>query len=229
MIALSGLIVGFLWQILPQAKSQVPFPVVILMCFSLSCFLTLPNLVFQIFLQEIQSPIHQKLSLFQKCKQVTNNFEVIQKAFSCYFFVFFSSSQFMIIFQIFMTYQYLQTLSFASSWQMICSIFLQILSMILTLMATTNSVDETYDMKGILRKEIQIAILHTKNENELKELEFWKNEIDMLKPMNASGYFEIDKTTLTSMLSVRCHLAIVICYMFCNMHYAIIPGEFNLI
>ena len=41
------------------------------------------------------------------------------------------------------------------------------------------------------------------NKEESQQLEFWKNKYDKLKPMNAAGYFDIEKSTLTSMLSVR--------------------------
>ena len=47
------------------------------------------------------------------------------------------------------------------------------------------------------------------NKEESQQLEFWKNKYDKLKPMNADGYFNIEKSTLTSMLSVRYFKAII--------------------
>ena len=38
---------------------------------------------------------------------------------------------------------------------------------------------------------------------EVKDLEYCKSALEMLKPMSAAGYFAIGKASLTSILSVR--------------------------
>ena len=46
--------------------------------------------------------------------------------------------------------------------------------------------------------------LYTTNDpKERKYLEFIKSRIELVRPMSACGYFEIDKSTMTSMVSVR--------------------------
>ena len=67
----------------------------------------------------------------------------------------------------------------------------------------TNSVDETNERIKSLGKEIQEKLLVTEETQERRYLKFLRQRVNDLKPMNASGYFTIDKTTLTSMLSVR--------------------------
>ena len=46
-------------------------------------------------------------------------------------------------------------------------------------------------------------MLTARSKNEARELNYCKNSLELLKPMNAAGYFEIDRATLTTMLSVR--------------------------
>lgn len=78
-----------------------------------------------------------------------------------------------------------------------------IASNIIWLISLTNSVYETNMCIKLLGKEIQEVLLVTEGKKERRYFKFLKQKIDDLKPMNASGYFTIDKTTLTSMLSVR--------------------------
>ena len=78
-----------------------------------------------------------------------------------------------------------------------------IVSNIIWLITLTNSVDKSNECIKALGKEIQEKLLVTEEKRERRYLKFFKQRIDDLKPMNGSGYFTIDKTTLTSMLSVR--------------------------
>ena len=76
-------------------------------------------------------------------------------------------------------------------------------SNIIWLITLTNSVDETNGCVKALKKEIQEKLLGTEEKQERRVLKFLRHRVEDLKPMNANGYFTIDKTTLTSMLSVR--------------------------
>ena len=78
-----------------------------------------------------------------------------------------------------------------------------IVSNIIWLITLTNSVDETNECMKALGKEIQEKLLVTEDKQDRRYFKFLKQRINDLKPMNGSGYFTIDKTTLTSMLSVR--------------------------
>ena len=78
-----------------------------------------------------------------------------------------------------------------------------LVSNIIWLSTLTNSVDKTNECIKALGKEIQEKLLVSEDKQERRYLKFFKQRIDDLKPMNGSGYFTIDKTTLTSMLSVR--------------------------
>jgi len=201
-------IAGYLWQIISQSP-MVHLSLIIIFCISIAFIWTFPNLVVQIFLKAICEQSPQSDSIFSKSKLIISNFENVQNAFSSYFLIFFSSTQFMIIFQIFLTYQYVHYL-LEYVLNAVGCIVLQIFAMILSLMAITKSVEEASEVVRNLRREIQIQILKTNDDVKLKQLEYWKNEAEMLKPMNAAGYFEIDKTTLTSMLSVSLTYIIIL-------------------
>ena len=78
-----------------------------------------------------------------------------------------------------------------------------LVSNIIWLITLTNSVDETNECIKALGKEIQERLLVIEDKQDRRYFKFLKQRINDLKPMNGSGYFTIDKTTLTSMLSVR--------------------------
>ena len=200
LLSLFGFFGGYFLQIFASPYQLSPVVVLILMCLSLACLFTIPNLVIQILLLRI---FPRQESIIEKCKIYTENFQKVERAFSFYFFVFFSSSQFMIIFQTFLTVPSLVTMPSEYILSFAASFLLQIFSLLLNLLGLTSAVDESYDDIRRLRREIQHEILNTKDDVKLKHLDYWKSEAEMLKPMNAAGFFEIDKTTLTSMMSVR--------------------------
>ena len=86
-------------------------------------------------------------------------------------------------------------------------LMLKINLMILGLMINLTSLTETVDscFKAILgiRKEIQEKLLQCVEENERQKLQYLLQRVEMIGPMSAGGYFEITKSSLISMLSVR--------------------------
>ena len=107
-----------------------------------------------------------------------------------------------------MTFLFLRALPIIISFTLQGFLFLfgfvtSLVSNIIWLNTLTNSVDKTNACTKALGKEIQEKLLVTDDKQERRYLKFFKQRIDDLKPMNGSGYFIIDKTTLTSMLSVR--------------------------
>ena len=201
LFSLVAMLAGYSSQIYFQGVQFAPLPVSLIMCFSLSCLFTVPNLVILIFLQRIL-PCNIT-SLVEKCRISIQNFQEMQSALPLYFLIFYSSSQFMVIFQTFLTIPTLFSMPLDYVLSFSTSYFLQLCSLVSNLLALTSSVDETYDEIRNLRRELQLEILKSNNDERIKELEFWKYEVELLRPMNAAGYFNIDKTTLTSMLSVR--------------------------
>ena len=55
----------------------------------------------------------------------------------------------------------------------------------------------------LLFRKAQDQLLVTRNKEDRRFVKYIIQRINCLRPMNACGYFEIDKATLTSMLSIR--------------------------
>ena len=82
--------------------------------------------------------------------------------------------------------------------------FINIFSLLFNLLILTSSMDEAFqDLQDLKRNIIEKLRFSSVNEAQSLELRYFKDRIDLMRPMSASGYFDIDKTTLTSMLSVR--------------------------
>ena len=105
-------------------------------------------------------------------------------------------------FSLFSTFPLIVTFSYQGILYLIGYVF-SLASNIIWLITLTNSVDETNGCIKALKKEIHEKLLATEEKQERRVLKFLRHRVEDLNPMNANGYFTIDKTTLTSMLSVR--------------------------
>lgn len=143
--------------------------------------------------------------LVQKCKKCLKLFESLTMSFSNFFVLYFTLIQ---CFSIFMTFILIRTLpvivTFTLQGILLFTGFVIGLAFnVIWLITMTNSVDETNECIKSLGREIHEELLVTEGTHERRNLKFLKQRIDDLPPMNANGFFIIDKTTLTSMLSVR--------------------------
>ena len=74
---------------------------------------------------------------------------------------------------------------------------------IFCLITLTGCLDEAYQCLQDMKRQAQDNILASIEKKERQQLKYIIQRIESTRPMTARGYFEIDKTTLTSMLSVR--------------------------
>ena len=65
----------------------------------------------------------------------------------------------------------------------------------------TRHIDKTYQSLQILKRRILEEYIQSPDDN--VKYFYLLQRVDMLKPMSGDGYFEISKTTITSMISVR--------------------------
>ena len=79
----------------------------------------------------------------------------------------------------------------------------QIIAFIINLYSLADSIDNSYSAAKDKQIKIQKILSVTKNPEERHNLEYLMKRLELLRPMSACGFFEIDKSTLTSMLSVR--------------------------
>ena len=81
--------------------------------------------------------------------------------------------------------------------------FLSIASTIYILISLTSSVEESSDCMEALKEKAQGLLLKLQDKPRRQELKYLIQKIENLKGMSARGYFTVDKSTLTSMVSVR--------------------------
>ena len=81
-----------------------------------------------------------------------------------------------------------------------CSFNLRLLLLLLSL---TEAFNKTYLALKAQSAKLEDDLLTSEDKVERRFIKLLIRKIDGLRPMNACGYFEIDKTTLTSILSIR--------------------------
>ena len=73
----------------------------------------------------------------------------------------------------------------------------------MSLTSLTEVVDSCFQALQGIRKEIQEKLLLCGEDKERQKLQYLLQRVEVLGPMSAGGYFEITKSSLISMLSVR--------------------------
>ena len=76
-------------------------------------------------------------------------------------------------------------------------------SNILNLLALTLTVESAFHSVQILITRKEEKLLRTTEKSERQKLKYEIGNLSKLQPMTGGGYFQISKSTLTSMLSVR--------------------------
>ena len=167
---------------------------------------TFSPFVVQVLLKYLKKETMKKNEdLVQKCKKCIYLFESLTLSFANFFVLYFTLIQF---YTIFMTFMFIRSFQLYNTFNLNSVTFLifyitSIATNIFWLITFTSSVDESNECIKFLGREIQEELLVTEGTQERRCLKYLRQMVNELKPMNASGYFTIDKTTLTSMLSVR--------------------------
>ena len=84
-----------------------------------------------------------------------------------------------------------------------CGLWVMFFAVIFSLNVLTGEIEDSFEKLKGLKLPIQEKLLQCQGEVEKAQMNYLLQRIEDLKPMNACGYFEIGKSTLTSMLSVR--------------------------
>ena len=77
------------------------------------------------------------------------------------------------------------------------------LSLISNLSVLTRHFVNAYPSLQILKRRILDEYLSSSDDDTRHKYFYLLKRVEMLKPMSGDGYFEIGKTTITSMVSVR--------------------------
>ena len=141
----------------------------------------------------------------QNCNNCLKLYEKLSESFENYFFAIYSATQLNSIFFVFITLSSLFKKKDIANADLIlcCGSFIQMSSGIYCLIIGTGAIDQAFQDLQYLRRQAQEKLLYSSVKAERQHLKFLLQRIEMLGPMNGRGYFGIDKTTLTSMLSVR--------------------------
>ena len=141
----------------------------------------------------------------QNCKRCIELYEKLSEALKNYLFLYFTAVQSWAIFYTFMS---LSTLVKKNSYETLDLILTagslcHIGTVILCLIALTGSLDSANQCLQNLKRQAQDSLLASSVKTERQQLKYIIQRIGGIGPISARGYFEIDKSTLTSMLSVR--------------------------
>ena len=166
----------------------------------------IPAFVLNVLLQYFQTKcsITQENNFLDDCKSCIKLFGSFSLCFSNFLFIFFLATQ---LYNIFMSFMFLANLRFFTfgylpSIMQVC-VLLQIFCNSFWLKTITEYIDESFQSLKNLKRKAQDLLLMTKDKNERQYIKYMIQRIDELEPISAAGYFIIDKSTLTSMLSVR--------------------------
>ena len=201
LISFAGFLTGYLMT-LSYMSDPLLIGLTIIVHVESSSLWSLPNLVIQVLLENLVTDEENPLKFVENSKKLIEVYDKLEQKLRPYFMLLFISSQLISIFYIFNIIWIWNSKAFNYETSVI-SITLGLISMIIILISITNSVDEAEYRLRQMKKQIEKRLLASRDEEEKKQLEYCKNMADLLRPMNAAGYFDIDKTTLTSMLSVR--------------------------
>ena len=86
---------------------------------------------------------------------------------------------------------------------MMAGSFLNIGSITYILISLTGSVEDSFDCMQAIKEKAQDMLLILQDKPRRQKLKYLIQKIDNLKGMSARGYFTVDRSTLTSMVSVR--------------------------
>ena len=144
---------------------------------------------------------------FTRCQQCLDSFGTLESSLGAFFLVFYSCIQFLSVFIIFTTLTRFIRHSDLNLYDYVTSggLFLFMLCLMYNLLFLTKMTDRTFQSMQALGGQIQERLLVTREKTERQSLKYLMKRVEMLKPLNACGYFDIAKTTLTSMVSVRYH------------------------
>ena len=165
----------------------------------------IPTFVVRVLMKYFQNDSMKKnVSVMEKCKTSLILHESLTKCFSYFFVCYFFILQ---LFSIFVTYLFLSTVShFTFTLYHILNFIgfiLQLSCNSIWLVSLTNSISKCSECIKDLKRELEETLLCTEQKKERQYLKYLIKRIRDLQPMHACGYFLVDRSTLTSMLSVR--------------------------
>ena len=79
----------------------------------------------------------------------------------------------------------------------------QVTAHLINIFCLTDTVNSTFEKIVLEKIKLQKQLKTCKDKDEKQHLKYLLERLNMLKPMSACGFFEINRSTLSSMLSIR--------------------------
>ena len=166
-----------------------------------------PLVIIQILLAYLNGKCNSaKVNLFEECKECLDIHNSFSKSFRLFFFVYFIYNQSYAIFFVFSALRRIIDPDIQRTVEGVIGalgVTGQIIFVLISLIIITGAIDESFESLQGLKIPIQDKLLMCPGEMERAKMKYLLQRIQDVKPMNAYGYFEIGKSTLTSMLSIR--------------------------
>ena len=171
-----------------------------------SFYWILPSVLASILLKYFEDKCNNYSEEFiQNCIQCIELYEKLSEALKNYLLLWFAAVQ---SWAVFYTFINLSTLAKKKSYESLDVILTagslcHVATVILCLITLTSCLDSAHQCLVTMKTRAQDRLLVSSVREERHQLKYIIMRIGGMGPISARGYFEIDKTTLTSMLSVR--------------------------
>ena len=166
-----------------------------------------PPFIIQILLENFNTRCYSdRKILFEDYKQILEIFAFFSNSFKTFLLVYFTFNQIYFVLYSFSTLSISMITDHFSeegALMAVLAIWGQVMSAIFAFDIFTGEIENSFEKLKGLKTPIQERLLQCPGEVEKAQMNYLLQKIEDVKPMNACGYFEIGKSTLTSMLSVR--------------------------
>ena len=199
---------SFTWINLTKKNTLVVFgyhTMLVGNCLQQAAVWMIPPFVVRVLMKHFQNESMKiNVDVVEKCKTSLSLYESLTNCFSYFFVCYFYILQ---LFSIFITYLFFSTIPYFTftlfSVLQLLGFILQLSCNFIWLISITNSIGKCSEGIESLRRELEETLLCTEPKKERQHLKYLIRRVRDLKPMHACGYFLVDRSTLTSMLSIR--------------------------
>ena len=199
---------SFTWINLTKKNTLVVFgyhAMLVGNCLQQAAVWMIPPFVVRVLMKHFQNESMKiNVDVVEKCKTSLSLYESLTNCFSYFFVCYFYILQ---LFSIFITYLFFSTIPYFTftldSVLQLLAFILQLSCNFIWLISITNSIDKCSECIESLQRELEETLLCTEQKRERQYLKYLIRRIRDIKPMHACGYFVVDRSTLTSMLSIR--------------------------
>ena len=167
-------------------------------------------LTVEILLAEFRSRCEDKMKGldFKESLEIIELFGILDKSLGFFLFIFIATAQLFFIFYTFLSYStfFMKTNSDLSDLYFFIGLNLTSFGYDATLYGIILSCDDAFKSLKNLKKTIEKETWKTQEQDRKADLNYTLRLLDDLEPLSACGYFSVTRSTIISMVSVRCNV-----------------------